>query len=64
MIPGTNKDVDLVLKKTYEVLLERNKVIVTLMQNIDEINRNNKFLQDELKQCFKDVRELSKSLTI
>ena len=64
MIPGTNKDIDLVLKNTYEVLLEKNKVIVTLMQKIDEINRNHEFLQDELKQCFKDVRELSKSLTI
>jgi hypothetical protein len=52
MIPGTNKDIDLVLKNTYEVLLEKNKVIVTLMQKIEEINRNQDYLHDELKKCF------------
>ena len=64
MIPGTNKDVDIDLKKLYEVLFERNKIIVSLMSKIDEIKGNHEFLQDDLKNCFKDVAELSKSLTI
>ena len=34
------------------------------MSKIDEIKGNHEFLQDDLKNCFKDVAELSKSLTI
>jgi len=34
------------------------------MKQIAEIRGNHEFLQDELKKAFKDVTELSKSLTI
>jgi len=64
MISGTNHDIDTALSKTYEVLLEKNKSIVQIMEKIQDIKKSVDFLPNELKSCFKSVFEFTKCLTI
>ena len=64
MISGTNHDVDTLLSKAYEVLLEKNQTIVQIMQKIEDMKKSIDFVPKELQNCFERVFELSKTLTI
>ena len=64
MISGTNHDIDTVLSKAYDVLAEKNKSIVKVMQKIEDTKKSVDFLPDELKSCFEGVHDFTKCLTI
>ena len=64
MISGSNHDIDTVLSKAYEVLAEKNKSIVKVMQKIEDTKKSVDFLPDELKSCFEGVHDFTKCLTI
>ena len=48
MIPGKNHDIDAILSKAYEVLLEKNQTIVKIMQKIEDIKKSIDFLPTQL----------------
>ena len=52
---NTNKDLNLVLNKSYEVLRENNKVIVQIIKKIEEIKSGIEIEHDALKKCFQEI---------
>ena len=56
--PGTSKDLNLVLNKSYEVLRENNKVIVQIIKKIEEIKSGIEIEHDALKKCFQEIKTL------